>query len=425
MSRHHPTLSLDRAVVAGGIRRPVLIRGGHDGWRTLTPAAAELAPDAFLLVTPTGLPEAHTARLTALLTTLAPVRRLTLTSGAPDPEADRPLVPGTVVVALGGTRVIQHAAGLAARGRRAGHGTRLIVAPSTPSAMTDTALSAAHPSAPGFVPALVWTHLDLLRTLPPDELRPGLAALVRNVLAVSPAFRTSVGDLLRPDRTGYDPRLMARAIALSADIRATLTAYDPDERGPAQALHYGRTVATALLALTGPRPTTDRPLPIARRLPGAGAPTARRRALAHRATAPGPAPAPRLHPGDALALGLLVAARVAVLLGVLTPGAERAHHELLERWGAPRELPAPLTAADVAAVLRRGGASQGAVPAPHSGPARMVLLGDLGRPHVVRGRLLTEVDHDVLTAALEAIEPTTTTAQSAQSAQSAPQASVA
>ncbi|OKK03597.1 hypothetical protein AMK26_19240 [Streptomyces sp. CB03234] len=353
-------ISMDRAILAGNLHFPVLVRGGDATWPELTRIATDLAADAFWLVTDAGLPRGHTARVLSALGPAAPTR--VLRAPAPDTAWDETPTPDTVVVALGGSTVIEAAARLAA-------GTpdrpRLLLVPTTPRAMTDTALSLEHPAAHGLAPTLVWAQLDLLRTLPPDELRTGLAALVRNVLAVSPSFYDTAAALLRPDVTGFDAPLMARVVALNADIRATLMYYDPSEQGPAMAFSYGRTVADALLSM------------------GAG-----------------------LSEGDAAALGMLVAARVAVLLGLLDPAAERAHHELMARWGAPRKLPAPLTVDTVAAVLRRGAAT-GPVPAPYAGPARMVLLDGLGAPHVVRGRMLTEVDDDVLRPALDVIAPHT------------------
>ncbi|MEU7281178.1 hypothetical protein AB0A69_20680 [Streptomyces sp. NPDC045431] len=335
MMRTTSAASFDRAMLTGNVHYPVLVRSGDTGRDELTRRAAGLAPDAFWLVSRAGLPEAHTAWAERLLGPVAPVRRLTAPDtpdapGSPDASwAVRP-APGSVVVALGGTGVLDAAARLAvraadtARGDPTGRGPRLILLPTTPRAMTDTAFTLERPGAPGTAPALVWAQLDLLTTLPPSALRSGLAALVRNVLAVSPAFYDSVGALLRPDLTGYDALPLARAVALSAEIRATLMCYDPREQGPATAFRYGRTVADALLSL--------------------------RTGLGH---------------GDALALGMLAAARIAVLAGLLGPAAERAHHELLDRWGAPRELPAPLTAADVATALRRG-PTAGPVPLPHT-----------------------------------------------------------
>ncbi|QGV82132.1 3-dehydroquinate synthase family protein [Streptomyces ficellus] len=351
-----PTIGMNRAILAGNLHFPVLVRGGEDTWPELTGIATDLAPDAFWLVTDEGLPREHTAAVLGALSPAAATR--VLRAPAPDAAWDVTPAPDTVVVAVGGSGVIEAAARLATRPARP---ARLILVPTTPRAMTDTALTLEHPATHGLAPTLVWAQLDLLRTLPPDELRTGLAATVRNVLAVSPSFYDTAAALLRPDVTGFDTRLMARVVALNADIRATLMYYDPSEQGPAMAFSYGRTVADALLAA------------------GAG-----------------------LSEGDAAALGMLVAARAAVLLGLLDPAAERAHHEMIARWGAPRELPAPLTPDTVAAVVRRG-AAPGPVPAPDAGPARMVLLDGLGAPHVVRGRMLTEVDDDVLRPALDAI----------------------
>lgn len=359
MSVFASPIALDRYLLAGSTGFPVQMRHGDGSWSELARIAAEPPPDAFVIVTERTLPRAHIARVLHHLGTAAPtcVRWLT-GQDVPDCAA---LTPGSVIVALGGTRVIDAAGRLAAC---AGGRPRLVYLPTTLRAMSDSALSLVGPTGPRPAPVLVRVQLDFLTTLTPDAIRSGLSTLVRNVLAVSPAFHDRVADRLRPDAR-YDLETLASFIALSLEVRATLMIYDPLERGPAMALHYGRTVANALRGLG--------------------------------------ADAPRY--GEATALGMLVAARVARLSGLLDEEGERAHRELVARWGVPMELPATVTADDVLVALRRG-ASPG-MPSPRrtASPGRpaLVLLDRLGEPHIESGRLATEVGEDLLRAGLEAI----------------------
>lgn len=101
-----------------------------------------------------------------------------------------------------------------------------------------------------------------------------------------------------------------------------------------------------------------------------------------------------LAPGDAGALGLLLAARIAVLGGLLDRSAECAHRELLARNGSATALPA-------GAAARTSAAALAAVAEPG-----LVLLDGLGHPHCRGGRLLTRVDAALLRSAVEGLART-------------------
>ncbi|MET9428993.1 hypothetical protein [Streptomyces sp. NPDC003036] len=181
MMRTTSAPNTDRAMLAGNVHYPVLVRSGDDGRDELPRRAAGLAPDAFWLVTRAGLPAAHTAWAERLLGPAAPVRVLTAPDTPDTPWTVRP-APGSVVVALGGTGVLDAAARLAvraadtARGDPAGRGARLILLPTTPRAMTDTAFTLERPGAPGAAPALVWLTSAPSSSAPPrtrDHHGPG------------------------------------------------------------------------------------------------------------------------------------------------------------------------------------------------------------------------------------------------------------
>ncbi|MEX2980885.1 hypothetical protein [Streptomyces sp. C36] len=355
MSPSDPSVALDRSIGSGLTHFPLQVRAGHGSWDELAGIARRLDADRFLLVRDPGVPEAHTERVLHHLGRAAPTR-LVPASG-PDAVGADDVPPDAVVVALGGTSVLEAAGRPAARTRRGP-----VLMPTTLPAVLDTALSLAGPVGPRRVPVLVRAQLEFLDTLAPGAVRPGLYALVRNVLSVCPAAYDQVCARLRPDGR-YDRSALASFIALCADARAALTCYDPLEDGPAGAFRYGHVVADALRVL------------------GVGA----------------------LRYGDAVAQGLLVAARCARRMGLLDAEGEAAHRELIGRWGAPAVLPRPVTAEDVLRALRQATTGTGGTDAP-DGTVGMVLLEALGRPHVSAGRTVTAVGEDALRAGLAAGE---------------------
>ncbi|MFD0349929.1 hypothetical protein ACFQ0M_35700 [Kitasatospora aburaviensis] len=239
-------------------------------------------------------------------------------------------------------------------------------------------------------PALVWVRSDLLAARPAAETRAGMVTVIRHVLAVCPAQYDALAGVLRPDAR-YTPHALAACLALCADARAALVGFDPFETGPALALGYGRRLGEAVRAAAD----------------GAG------RAMPD--------------PGDAEALGLLLAAEIAVHLGLLDGSAAWAHRELLARNGSTTTLPGgadPGAAVTLAAAGTVSGATA-AAGAFSAGSAfsdevgagvlaealavaarpGLLLLADLGYPHCVRGRLLTPVDAGVLRAAVGGRHP--------------------
>ncbi|MEU6235319.1 hypothetical protein, partial [Kitasatospora sp. NPDC047058] len=203
-------------------------------------------------------------------------------------------------------------------------------------------------------PALVWVRSDLLAARPAVETRAGMVEVIRHVLAVCPAQYEALARILRPT-AGYTPQALAACVALCADARAALVCFDPFEAGPALALGYGRSLAGAVQSSTDTGIT------------------------------------PALAPGDAAALGLLLAARTAAQLGLLDGTALWAHRELLARNGSATALPDGTDTRALAATL-----------AAAADPG-LLLLGGLGRPHCSRGRLLTRVDAAMLRAAAESL----------------------
>ncbi|MER7703589.1 hypothetical protein ABTX81_11895 [Kitasatospora sp. NPDC097605] len=324
------SVRLDRRIQAGAAQVFLAVRAGEPSWAELGVRLAALAADRFLVVTDGTAPADQAARVHALAAGLAPTTAHDLRDG---PPATAPTGAGrTVVVAVGGER----ACGLPADVR----------VPTDLAAACGPALALHRP-----VPtALVWVRADLLAARPAGLTRAGMVAVVRHVLAVCPAQYPMLAALLHPEAR-YDASTLTALLALCADARAVLVCFDPDETGPALALGYGRSLAAAVRAVAGPA----------------------------------------LAPGDAEALGLLLAARVAVRLGVAAGATGWAHRDLLARNGSATALPGGvdpdrLTAALVAATA-----------------PGLLLLAEPGRPYCADGRLLTPVDAAVLRAAVEGL----------------------
>ncbi|MCG6495901.1 hypothetical protein [Kitasatospora sp. A2-31] len=393
----HPGAAFDRRLQAGPANFPLTVRCGESSWTELADRLAAFRAHRFVLVGDAAAPAEYVARIHALAAARAPCTRVTLRSDAapapspfpeppPSPECPEPS-PGstadpsgprgtsdsaapesrTVVIAVGGEQACRVPADLRLPTTLAAAcGPALALLPPPAGARTPPARTA---------PALVWARSDLLAARPAAETRAGMVTVIRHVLAVCPAQYEALAAVLRPDAR-YTPHAVAACLALCADARAALVGFDPFETGPALALDYGRRLGEAV------------------------------RAAADAAGRAVPAP------GDAEALGLLLAAEIAVGLGLLDGSAAWAHRELLARNGSTSTLPGgddPLAAPALDAVgacsdvVGAGLLADAVTVAARPG---LLLLADLGYPHCVRGRLLTQVDPGVLRAAVRGAAPT-------------------
>jgi 3-dehydroquinate synthase len=98
-------------------------------------------------------------------------------------------------------------------------------------------------------PRLVVVDPDLLRTLPVDELRNGLAEAVKHGAIADAAYHdwiaTNAAAVARGDAEGM-PFLVQRSI----EIKAAVVSADPHERGARASLNFGHTIAHAIERLT-------------------------------------------------------------------------------------------------------------------------------------------------------------------------------
>ncbi|MFC5662193.1 hypothetical protein ACFP3U_04255 [Kitasatospora misakiensis] len=339
MRRSAQPVQLDRRIQIGAAHITLAVRSGEPSWGELRVRLAEFAAERFLLVTDGTAPGDHLARVRALAAAQAPTTLHDLRDG---PLPNAPALPGapastatavTTVIAVGGERACAVPAD--------------VRVPTDLAAACGPALALRRPAPAA---ALVWVRADQLAAGPAARTRAGLVAVVRHVLAVCPAHYRTVARLLAAEAR-HDARTVTALLALCADARAALVCFDPDETGPALALGYGRSLAAAVRSVAGPA----------------------------------------LAPGDADALGLLLAAEVAARLGLADRATGWAHRELLALNGSATTLPRGVDVERLVAA---------AVVAARPG---LLLLADLGRPYCSGGRLQTPVDRAVLRAAVEGL----------------------
>ena len=284
--------------------------------------AALAGKDVWRVVIPAGESEKNLTRFAEILHALAAQR------------ASRDVT----VIALGGG-VVGDLAGFAAACWM--RGVRFVQLPTTLLAMVDSAVGGKTavdlPAGKNLVgafhqPAAVFADTDTLSTLPERELRAGLAEVVKYGAIFDPRFfdwiETHADALLARDADA-----LSEAVLRSCKHKIKVVVKDETERGPRALLNFGHTFAHAIETETGYG------------------------TLLH---------------GEAVAIGMVLAARLSAELGraPLLDAARLAG--LLAHLGLPIQLPEGL-AAD--ALLARMRLDKKAV----SGQSRLVLWKRLGR----------------------------------------------
>ena len=245
------------------------------------------------------------------------------------------------VVALGGG-VVGDVAGFAAACYQ--RGVDLVQIPTTLLAQVDSSVGGKtavnHPHAKNMIgafhqPVCVIADTDTLATLPPRELAAGLAEVIKYGLIEDAGLfawlEKNIGALL-----ALDPDALSHAIRRSCEIKAGIVAEDERERGRRALLNFGHTFAHALESLGGYR---------------------------------------RWLHGEAVAIGMLMAANASLALGRLHAEDHRRIGALLRKAG----LPTRAEEIDVDAVLELMQIDKKAGRA----GLRLVLLDGLGKAEVM------------------------------------------
>ena len=163
-----------------------------------------------------------------------------------------------------------------------------------------------------YQPKLVLIDPGALRTLPPREYRAGLAEVIKyGVIADAEFFEfleRGMAQILK-----LEPAALHRVIRTSCAIKAAVVAEDEREGDRRRILNFGHTVGHALETLGGYRRYTH---------------------------------------GEAVAIGMVVAARLAERLGLADASVGMRIRALVERTGLPADLP-PRSASALLRALRQ------------------------------------------------------------------------
>lgn len=211
-----------------------------------------------------------------------------------------------IVIALGGGVVGDLAGFVAATFLR---GMPWVQVPTSLVAMVDASIGGKvgvdHSEGKNLIGAFYQPHLvladpEVLATLPQRELISGWAEVIKHGLILDEGLVESLEINARGLRE-LEPELLTTAIARSAAIKARVVSRDETERaGKRIILNYGHTIAHGLEAATGYR---------------------------------------RFLHGEAVAIGMMGAARLSERLGLLPTAAVERQRSLLQEFGLPASLP--------------------------------------------------------------------------------------
>jgi 3-dehydroquinate synthase len=190
-------------------------------------------------------------------------------------------------------------------------------------------------------PRAVFADTTALRTLPPRELRAGLAEVIKYGAIRDPLFF----EWLQTEREALlagDHRALAEAIARSCEHKAGIVERDPLEKGERALLNLGHTFGHAIEAEQG-YSGNDRD------------------ALVH---------------GEAVAVGMVLAARLSAMLGMAPEADTQRLRTLLLDYGLPVDVPAGLAPDALLARMRLDKKNL-------AGRLRLVLWRGIGKAEVV------------------------------------------
>lgn len=223
------------------------------------------------------------------------------------------------IVALGGG-VVGDIAGFAAATFM--RGIRFAEVPTTLLAQVDSSIGGKtgvnHPRAKNLIgafyqPAIVWTDIFTLQTLPGRELRSGLAEVIKYaIIADRELFWTLEKTAASLSSTSHEA--LIEIILRCCSIKARIVQEDENEKGVRSILNYGHTVGHALEALTGYSYYTH---------------------------------------GEAIAIGMIAAARISREIGATDQDTTELQENLLRSAGLPTRIDQPIDAQTIVEQLNR------------------------------------------------------------------------
>ncbi len=228
---------------------------------------------------------------------------------------DLSIAKNSTLVSLGGGAVCNVAGFLASTLYR---GVELIHIPTTLMAQADAAIS--HKQGINgsrgknligayYAPSKIVVDVDVLQTLRPEQIRDGLAEVIKHALAQDPAY---LEGLLQHTGESFDALFLEWVVRRNIELKCELIALDPKETREGMILQYGHTVGHPIEYLSGYRMTH----------------------------------------GKAVAVGMVVAARVAAALGACTDAAVDTHLRVLGKYGLPTHVPESIATDDIMEAMK-------------------------------------------------------------------------
>lgn len=224
-----------------------------------------------------------------------------------------------LIIALGGGVVGDMAGFVAATWQR---GVRFIQIPTTLLAQVDSSVGGKtavnHPGGKNLIgafhqPSAVLIDTDTLNTLPEREFAAGLAEIIKYGIMADADFFVWLEKNMAALRR-KDPAALSAAIQRSCAIKAEVVAADETEQGQRALLNLGHTFGHAIETATGYSSW--------------------------------------LH-GEAVAVGMIMAAHVSLARGYITATEQQAIQDLIQRAGLPIYPPATMTAAQWLSLMAR------------------------------------------------------------------------
>jgi 3-dehydroquinate synthase len=181
-------------------------------------------------------------------------------------------------------------------------------------------------------PCLVWIDVHTLKTLPPREVKSGMAEVIKHGAILGPELFALLEERIE-DVMRLDEALCVEVVRQNCAIKAAVVGEDEREHDYRAVLNFGHTMAHAIEVLTDYRGF--------------------------------------LH-GEAVAIGMAFAARLSAARGICAPAVAERIEALLRRAGLPTELPQELVTPNLALAV---GADKKVV----GGKVRFVVIEEIGR----------------------------------------------
>ena len=181
-------------------------------------------------------------------------------------------------------------------------------------------------------PCLVWVDVRTLKTLPRREVQAGMAEVIKHGAILGPQLFALLKERLE-DVMRLDDALCIEVVRQNCAIKAAVVGEDERESDYRAVLNFGHTMAHAIEVLTDYRGY--------------------------------------LH-GEAVAIGMVFAARLSAARGVCAPEVPRRIETLVKRAGLPTELPRELVTPNLAVAAAADKKAAG-------GKIKFVMIEDIGR----------------------------------------------